>query len=387
MTVPADIAPHVINISQGRFASDSEVVTTPETVDLLFDGVLTQALADARAAGKPLRLLIHAHGGLVDEASALTRATTHIRWWLLNDVFPLYFVWHTGLLDALEQALGGRLNVMNTGLFAAPLSVAPPNDPASNHAWDSTVEFVSRTFGGQPLWEAMKTDAEIASRPDGAAYYVAQKLAAFTRANPGDVELHALGHSAGAIFLSYFLPATLDLGCAAFEGLYLLAPALRVDQFNARLAPRLGPSQGISGAVLFAMSDAFEHADFCSVGPGLTPYHKSLPYLIYKALERYGPYDLLGLDICFLQYPDLRKLFGDLSSGSIPACGEVIWTPTDVATGRSASAAQHHGDFDDDKATMESIALRVLGLPDGANICPYPSLPPVLIGPAPPAGP
>ena len=56
------------------------------------------------------------------------------------------------------------------------------------------------------------------------------------------VTVHAAGHSAGAIFHSRFLPAADRLGVRSFGSLQLLAPALRVDEFESTLLPMIGTS-------------------------------------------------------------------------------------------------------------------------------------------------
>jgi hypothetical protein len=47
---------------------------------------------------------------------------------------------------------------------------------------------------------------------------------------------------------------------------------------------------------------------------------------------------------------------------------EVVFSESPAAGGRSATRAQHHGDFDDDVPTMDSVLRRVLGVGDTAQI-------------------
>ncbi|MFZ0257544.1 MAG: hypothetical protein WAN46_18315 [Gammaproteobacteria bacterium] len=47
----------------------------------------------------------YAHGGLNDEATGLAIAEHQIPWWLANDMYPIFFVWETGLLESLAQML------------------------------------------------------------------------------------------------------------------------------------------------------------------------------------------------------------------------------------------------------------------------------------------
>ena len=57
--------------------------------------------------------MIWAHGGLISEQSGLAIATKHLQFWKANGIYPIYFVWETGLMQTLGQLLrslgsGGR---------------------------------------------------------------------------------------------------------------------------------------------------------------------------------------------------------------------------------------------------------------------------------------
>ena len=99
-------------------------------------------------------------------------------------------------------------------------------------------------------------------------------------------------------------------------------------------------------------------------------YQKSLLYLVSRALERDTETPLLGLEVCLRNDARLRDMFG--LGGRHCERGEVIWSPTLLETGRSASRCGRHGGFDDDPATMNSVARRVLGADDND---PHPGFP------------
>ena len=84
----------------------------------------------------------------------------------------------------------------------------------------------------------MKRDAEQAVLPDGAATYVAQRLKQFCDEHAGQVELHAVGHSAGAVFHSHFIPLSTVSGNPYFTTTSFMAPAVRVDTFLESADPR-----------------------------------------------------------------------------------------------------------------------------------------------------
>ena len=329
----AALRPHVINLNEGRFSGQGVFRTEPGDVDAIFqdlDDAAKQATPD-----KPLRVVFWAHGGLIDEGSGLWIAHQQMRWWKANGVYPIFFVWETGFLDALRQILGGS-------------RAAARGDVA-----DLVIAKLARKLGGAKIWSAMKRSAELAVAPDGAARYVAQKLRDFTHAHPG-AALHAVGHSAGSIFHAHFLPAALDLGVPHFRTLQLLAPAIRCDLFAGKLLPRIGPQLGIRELSMFTMSRDWEEADSVAI------YKKSLLYLIRHALEPDEPAEILGLEECARRDPALVRLFG---LAGTPGPAQAVWAVTDATSGRSASTSSTHGGFDNDRPTMDSVATRVLGQP------------------------
>jgi len=88
---------------------------------------LSEHLPKALAArgDQPLRILFYAHGGLVSEEAGLQIAADQVDWWLTNGVYPIEFVWETGLqnpgLDAfvsgelLRLARGGARIIVSIG--------------------------------------------------------------------------------------------------------------------------------------------------------------------------------------------------------------------------------------------------------------------------------
>lgn len=342
------LRPHVINLTRGRLSSGGLFSTTAEDVERIFDEDLEQAIA-GHGPGNPLRLVIWAHGGLTDEVSGLLGAYRKVLWWNRNGVYPLFFAWETGLFEALgrvvRQQFGAEETVTTEGLGDRITEIS-----------DKSVETVARALGGVEVWGDMKESAEIAVGPEGGSALVARKLAAFCTRHPGAVELHAVGHSAGSIFHGWFLNAAKKAGVPAFENLFLLAPAIRVDSFHQLLAPLLGSY--VRRAPLFTMSKLRELEDNC-----IKVYRKSLLYLIYYALEKKKEEPILGLEISLRADPKLRSLFGlsGAAAGSTPV-GEVIWSKSPATAGlRNRSASLSHGGFDDDVLTLDSLLRRVLG--------------------------
>ena len=262
----ADLAPHMINLNQGRFSRAGLVTTDPGDVDAIFDQHLVAELGVARREQRPLRLVFYAHGGLVSEESGIAVAHKHISWWKENGVYPIYFTWETGLIETLRSFLpfGGQRAL--PGVEARGLS----------DLTDRGIEELIHV-PGEKVWGGMKRAAERSvdlipapgGQPQplegGAARYVAEKLVAFLNQHGGDgvpIELHAVGHSAGSIFHSWFLPVALDAGAPAFASVHFLAPAITVDGFLRRLEGRLG-NNGLRHVTIYTMKKALELADNC----------------------------------------------------------------------------------------------------------------------------
>ena len=335
------LRPHVINLSRGRFSSSGAMQTDAQDVDAIFGEDLERAMA-GRSAADPLRIALWAHGGLIDEKSGLLIAHKHCKWWQRNGVYPLYFVWETGLLPALGRLLTGRSGGPELGLGERLTEFT-----------DRRVEDLARVVQGPAIWADMKQSARLAIDPDdGGAYYVAGKLAEFCRRHGDAVELHAVGHSAGSIFHASFLPAAIEAGVPWIRTLALLAPAITVDRFIERLAPLIGKE--IEALAVFTMNRLRERDDTC-----LGIYRKSLLYLIHYALEEERETPILGLEISMRSDAALRELFG---LGAADGGGaEVLWSKTTAgAPPRARSASLSHGGFDDDPLTMDSVLRRIL---------------------------
>ena len=350
--VLAGLRPHVINLRQGQFSSDGNFSTSPADVDAIFGEHLATALAKAKEEGRKLRLLFFAHGGLTSEASGLRIAHRQVDWWKSNNIYPIYFVWETGFLEIIGQLLRS----------SASRTLEDTRD-IFDFTSDPLLEAFARRFGGVTIWSGMKRSAELSVAASGGARYVAKKLKDFCEANADDMELHAMGHSAGAIFHAYFVPTALKLGVPPFRSMHFLAPAIRVDTFKELLAPKIG--EGIDHLTIFTMNKDWEKADNCA-----QVYRKSLLYLIHRGLEPKSKTPILGLEESLRGDGDLTRLFG--LAGNSSKLGEVIWSKTQVESGRNASTSASHGGFDEDSPTMTSAARRILGLDDTAPINEFP---------------
>ena len=347
----AELRKHVVNLRQGKFSGGGIFETTAADVRAIFAEHLPPKLAEAKAQGRNLRIVVFAHGGLVDEASGLAMAKAVIPWWVANNVYPIYFVWETGLFETLTQLLKGER------------AFTRDFDPFD--ITDRPVEELARAVGGGKIWDGMKQSARRSVESDGGALIVAQQLAKFWDANRDDVEVHTVGHSAGSIFHSHFVPALLDLTTKrqTISTMNFLAPAIRVQEFKDRLFKRIG--NGVDALTMYTMNKDLERKDNCGA-----IYRKSLLYLVSNALEADRGDGILGLDESIRDDEQLVTLFG---IGGTPGAHQVIFSKTDVTSGRSATRAKTHGGFDNDVATMESVVRRVVNASDTDEIVPFPS--------------
>lgn len=351
------LRPHVVNLSEGTFKDSHKFHTTSGEVDAIVREHIPR-WAMTQPDNKPLRIVVWAHGGLVGEILGLQIARKHVEWWKSNGVYPLFFVWETGLFDALRAILESVARKI-PGLGTRDLF---------DFTTDPLVQEGVRALGGVHVWGAMKDNAALACAAQGGARYTAQRLLELTT-NPAlasrPVEFHAVGHSAGSIFHSFFLPMASEERLPKFKTLQLLAPAITIADFEARLAGRIGADNAAvaSRAVMYTMKRSFEEDDDC-----INIYRKSLLYLIHHALEPQRRTPVLGLDISVRAAAASATVFG--INGASKAPGRVVWSVTDDGDGNSSSRSTSHGGFDDDPLTMGSVAANVLDEPRAR--VPYP---------------
>ncbi|TFC25049.1 caspase family protein [Cryobacterium sp. TMT1-3] len=333
------LRPHVVNLIGGKFSSSGAFATTKKDVDAIF---ATHLPAFAAEQGGVVPVVFYAHGGLVDEQAGLRIAATQVDWWKSNGVYPIHFVWETSLAGAITSAVGDWARGRRGWL---------------DEAKDRVLELAARFGQGQAIWGQMKRSAEAASAGDGGARYVAEALGAYCIAHPGTISVHAVGHSAGSIFHSFFLPAALRAGVPAVETLSLLAPAVRTDVFEKQLMPLVG--HGVESLALFTMTEKLERDDTC-----LGAYGKSLLYLVRASFEPEEFSPILGLEECLRANPVLTKLFGLSGASGSPGVGgaaDIVWSKTTTGPLASRSTSTSHGGFDNDIPTMDSVARRVTG--------------------------
>ena len=214
---------------------------------------------------------------------------------------------------------------------------------------------------GAWVWKMMKGKAndmwtENTGRQDldqYAARYFLDKLAAY-KEKFSQTEISLIGHSAGSIVICHLLKHTARLHQPFnYNHIILMAPACRIDLFAAEILSRSNSYQDIR---IFTMSDEYECRDI------MIPfiYTHSLLYLISGALEDEGESAdayILGLERHIrYQLPynitDLQPCHDYLYLNGLNRVSYSVYTGT---TEGLETAAQKHGDFDDDVPTLRSI--------------------------------
>ena len=340
----ARLRPHIIALEDGKLAGGApteartvgDFRTTADDIDAIFAEHLPAFIA-AHAPG-PVPIVLYAHGGLVDKEAGFGIAEQQVEWWKENGVYPIHFIWETGLGTALWDALrrwasGGRRGWVD-------------------EAKDTFLEVAARLLGGGGIWNDMKVDAAAASVKGGGAHHFVTALGRWMAEHPGEIAVHAVGHSAGSIFHSHLIPAALEADVPEFETVNLLAPAVRIDTFTKLLLPH-AKSRKVRSLAIFTMDDEAERNDTC-----LRIYNKSLLYLVSASFEPQKATPILGMAKYLERDADLAPFF----TGASPT-GQLVLAPHAVGV-RASSTATSHGDFDDDAPTMESVARRVTGVTD-----------------------
>ncbi len=336
---------HAVNLSMGRLSERGDFKTTEADVDRLI-GHLGTWCDERVAEGKTPRVMLWAHGGLVSENKALRTALRDLDYWLANDIYPIYFAWETAWYEILAQQTVGARGAVG----------------------DWLIEKAARP-AARRLWSGIKESAELACRADlgdgesGGVYLVANRLRELVnrrRKAGSEVEVHAVAHSAGTVLFSH-LAEVLDSRQSnklQLESMAFLAPAVRIDLFLNKLADRIGKDEVVKRFTMFTMNDDRERDDTVAF-----VYRKSLLYFVSRACEPKRKTKILGLQESVDRSARTTAVFRK-------AAAQVLWSFTDDKNGPNACEADSHVIFDEDPATMDAIALRILGSKD-----PHPPVP------------
>lgn len=340
-----DLRPHIVSISNdGELKPGGDYGTSATDVTNIFKSDIPNAIANIQCK----HLLFYAHGGLVSEESAVQRLADYRPAMMSAGVYPISFIWRTDywttVSNILQDAFGRR-------------RPEGPLDSAKDFMLDrldDALEPLARALTGKSVWSEMKENAFKATRnTNGGARLVVRLAAALCENNP-QLKVHVVGHSAGSIFEAPFVAALVDAGIT-IDSLTLWAPACTTDIFREFYAPLITRGK-IKRPAIFALTDKAEQDDHCA-----NIYHKSLLYLVSNAFEDKAriPFFRDGKAILGME----KFLKTDATTQGLVKSGklDLVWAPNSAAIGSAkASRAQHHGDFDDDEATVKAMLARIL---------------------------
>jgi predicted alpha/beta hydrolase family esterase len=316
-TPRVSIQNHFVHFDDGHFDTTSKYWSNKVHVD----NVIAQL-----AASKHNKVMLYAHGGLNTVKASAQRIAAMKDTFLKNGIYPIHFMYDTGLLEELKDILGFKNKEVSNKVGAF------------TDYTDRILEWATRKVGGA-LWREMKSDActPFTRATSDGSYFLSQ-LARYLSDNK-QVELHVVGHSAGSIFHAHSLARL-----AKFEpelsvkSLQLLAPAISYPLFKETLAPLIN-KQFIKQTRIYNLSETLELDDH--VG---RVYQKSLLYLVSNAFESKANMPLLGMQVFNASEKGISFEYSDGVEGT-------------------ASAARTHGGFDGDVDTMNSVLHTILDKP------------------------
>lgn len=331
---------------------------------------------------KTVKVALYAHGGLNSEDASRKRISIMGPWFEKNDVLPIFFTWKTGAAESVTNMLrdaAGRFIPggpgPSGGFFDVIRDAAERLRNAAIEATDRTIELFCSEFLVRAIWTEMKTNAAGAGDHEGALSKTAialQNAAAELKKSGQSLEIHLIGHSAGAILLGHLLPLLKN----KVGSVNLYAPACTVDFANRTYVPQL-----TKGALLDPATCKFNVHNLnhqTELADTVGPYQKSLVYLICRALEAQHKTPILGMEAAWNPSFDTANIFaGQLfppvltwRQAAAAAGIKVKYydTKTAIPNGR-ASITPRHGTFDNDTTLFaETLATIKATTPTTLNL-------------------
>jgi hypothetical protein len=331
-----EISPFVINMgNNGRLSNSGWFRTTADDVRAIVEVHLARARELWEVGDAPVDVCIYAHGGLVGETDAAAHAAMLVPLLYGQRIFPVYLMWETDLLSTV-------LGELEDAVADLPRPTGRRDDLWSplEAWWNGRLErLLARP--GTALWREMKENAAaMSAAPEGGLGILYEHLAG-AQARPWPLRLHLVGHSAGSIALAHAVDFLHRRG-VPIDSASFLAPAIRVDEFDRLLAPRIADGS-VARYQQFHLTEKAEEDD-----PTCGPYRRSLLHLVSASFEGGARTPILGMKRYFDAYDAMPA--GALAH---------------VAPG-AASASTTHGGFDDDAATLAQVVAFIKASGAGA---------------------
>jgi hypothetical protein len=325
-----EIGPFVIGMEKnGRLSNTGDFRTQEMDVETL----VNQQLAEARAAWglrvrDPVDIAIYAHNGLTSEDQTAKTAAKWITALYNQRIFPIFFMWGTDFWSTLKHRAADLLRSQ-----AGPTGGMPEEIKGW---WNTRLERLL-AIPGTAVWNEVKKNADtLTSSADSGGmrlFEACMKPCYF--AGISKVRLHLIGHSAGSIVHSHIVDRFGANGWK-FESVNFLAPAVRVDFFEARVLPAIRTGQ-VKRFNEFHLSDDVEQKD--PTCDSVLGYGRSLLYLVSQSFEKGQITPILGME----------KYFNDRVRRYRLPNVKIVTAPSDD------SKAITHDEFDDDATTMHKV--------------------------------
>lgn len=323
-----EIAPYVVNMeNNGRLSESGDFRTQPGDVEALVTTYLERARAEWQLGDNDaIDIAIYAHGGLTSEADAADAASRWIPALYEQRIFPIFFMWETGLLSTLE-------NMVKDAFEAEPRRVA-----GLQRWWDERLER-ALARPGTAIWGEMKENGaaisgarEARGSKESGGVLLYKFATASPVFNPARDRLHLIGHSAGSIVHCYLLDALVEREWS-FASANMMAPAATVDLFAEKMLPHV-MAKTVRQYNQWHLSYPLEAKD--PTCRAILGYGRSLLYLVSESFEGGSRTPLVGMQKYYdgIDGPDNMR----------------AWSAVSTAT-----ASTTHGGFDNDAATLGSV--------------------------------
>ena len=314
-TPRVSIQDHFVHFDDGHFDTRSKYWSNKNHVDTIIE-----KLSDSNHR----HVMLYAHGGLNSIKASAKRIAAMKDTFLKNDIYPIHFMYDTGMLEELKDILGFKNKEISNKVGAF------------TDYTDRILEWATRKVGGA-LWREMKSDACTPfTRTTSDGTYFLTQLAAYLKGN-SDIKLHVVGHSAGSIFHAHSLSRLCKVDeNITIKSLHLLAPAISYPLFNEKLSALI-EGKHIESTTVYNLSEALEKDDHVA-----RIYQKSLLYLVSNAFESKPEMPLLGMAVFNQPLPNVTFKYSEGKVGD-------------------ATAATSHGGFDSDVDTMNSVLSDITG--------------------------
>ena len=352
---PDEAYRHTILLDRGFPVRNDITAETPK--DAVKTAALIEPLAWLKAKSTP-KLMIYVHGGLNSESASILRTRVIAPYALENGIYPLFFSWRSGALETISDLV--EETFARIGLTSGSEARSGGWLDRVTETTDRMLEPILRSPGGA-MWSQMKLNAMRASNsPAGGAALVVEQLKELQKALPR-LEIHFVGHSAGAIFIGQMMNCLLGKGLKA-ASVRLFAPACTAG-FALENYKRAIESKTIAAEHfhIHLLSDKNEKND--SVGP----YRKSLLYLVSRSFEDTHKMPILGMAGCFeraavqpgasddiwaREHISEAKEWFDFWSSLPSPNGNLHWLDKPNVSNGIESIRASHGCFDNDVQTM-----------------------------------